>query len=127
KGVLQTVVILSGLTTGNFCTRSPDLQAVEDAMLPGSIICSFANEIVQSPPIAFSNWLVPIVEVGQDDTDAPSGTGIPDRTQEGQRLLDAGVRFFSRGPTWILSQASAARAARGVEVADNHVIEEDVV
>ena len=47
--------------------------------------------------------------------------------QVGKRLLDPGVCFGLVGPAGKLGQPRPGRTAGGIEVADDHVIEQDVV
>ena len=47
--------------------------------------------------------------------------------QERNRLLDTLVCFFLGGPTGKLFQTRAVRTARGVKIADDHVIKEHIV
>ena len=125
--VLQAVVILPVFPPGNLGHRAADIQAVEDAVVPGTVAGALPDEVVEFAPVGRRDRSVPSVEVAQDDAQAPRHARVAGLREERQGFLDAPVRLLPGGPARILRQARPAGTSGGVKVADEHVVEQDVV
>jgi len=95
--------------------------------MPRAVVASFANYGVQAPPVVRSDRIGPAIKVAQNDAHRPKGAGVRDMGQIRDRLLDAAVCFFGARPGGILREPVAAGAAGCVQVADHHVVKQDVV
>src|SRR6185436_6659829 len=124
QGVLQTLIIRSITAPGDFGAGAPDLEPVQNFMVPGPILGALADACFQPLPVAGGDWVMPIVKVREDASDRPEGTGVPNVWQVGEGFDDAGVTFTLVRPPWELRQARSGRTAGGIEVGDDHVIKQ---
>src|SRR6185503_4388100 len=99
--------VLAMAAPGNFSSCAPNVQPVQDRMMPCPIIGPLANDRVQLAPVVRRDCVVPIVEVSQDEAHSPPRTGVLNPRQEWQSLLDSRVCFFKRRPARILSEPGA--------------------
>ena len=51
QGVLEPVVVLARLATGDLGAGAADVQAVEDARAPGAVVGPLADQAVEPPPV----------------------------------------------------------------------------
>ncbi len=125
--VLQPGVVLARAAAGVLGAGAADVQPIEDRMMPGAVVGPLADDLVQPPPVVGRDRLVPIVQVAQNDPHHPGAARVADPRQVGQGLLDPRVGLGLLGPAGILRQPRAAGTAGRVQVADDHVVQEDVV
>ena len=96
-------------------------------MRPKPIISMVANQAVQLSPILHRDRLVPLVELLEDGTQCPSCTRIRDVGQEWDGLSDPRRGLLFRRTVRIFRQPGARGAPGCEQIADNHVIEENLV
>jgi hypothetical protein len=96
-------------------------------MMPGAVTGAFADQPVQLAPIRGGDRFAPAVQFLEDQTDAPKATGILDGRQEGQGLFNPLAGLLRRRFAGILRQARPIGTARRVKIADDHVVEKNVV
>src|SRR6185436_13018062 len=94
QGILKAVVVLPFAASGDFGAGAADIQSIEDGVMPGPILCAFPDHVFQAPPVVRSDRLMPVVEVLENASNAPGGTGIANERQERQGLLDACMGFL---------------------------------
>src|SRR3954465_2620231 len=127
EGVLQTVVVFTFAAAGQLGASTLNIQTVENRMVPRPIICPFANQAIELAPVFIGDFLGPIVELAQNNANAPERAGVANTAQERNGLINALLRFFVAWPLWKLCESRAVGRASGVEIADDHVIKQHIV
>ena len=127
KSVLEPVVVDAGLAAGQLGTGAPDVQAIEDGVMPPSVIGAGPDTIVEPLPIGSGDGFRPLVEVRKNQAEHPHRAGVLDVWEERQRLLDAVMGFGMGWPIRIFGEALALGAARGIEVGHQHMIKEQIM
>src|SRR5215211_5989648 len=95
--------------------------------MPGAIIRAFANDIIQSLPVVRGDRLVPVIQIAQNNSYAPTRAGVLNMRQKRERFANAGVRFFLIWPLRKLREPCTARTTSRIEITDDHVIEQDIM
>src|SRR6266404_2523021 len=79
--VLQPIVVGARFAPRDLGAGPLNVEAIEDAVLPGTVVGALADQTVKPPPVAHRNRLLPAVQVGKDDAHAPERAGVTNMRQ----------------------------------------------
>ncbi len=125
--ILQSFVVRAVPAPSVLGAAPHDLQSIEDPVMPIAIVGPLANHRVQAWPIAGRNRLAPVVEIGQNAPQHTKATRIANARQKRQRFCDPRVGFLSVRPMRELRQSRTTGTTCSVQVADHHVVQQQIV
>ena len=62
-------------------------------MMPGAVVGAFTDEPIQPAPVVHGDWILPAVEIAEDQAHCPKRTCVLDGGQKWQSLFDAFAGF----------------------------------
>ncbi len=125
--VLQPGVVLAAAPPSALGAGAADVQPIENRVPAAAVVGPLAHHCIEPPPVVGRDRLAPTVEVCQYQPQHPRATGVADHGKIRNRPGDALLGLFLGRPAGELRQPSPVGTTGRVEIADDHVVEQDVV
>ncbi len=125
--VLQPAVVLALAAACALGAGAADVEPIENRIPAAAIVGPLADHRVEPPPVVGGDRLPPIVEIFENHPQRPRATGVADHGEIGNRPGDSLLGLLLRRPAGELRQPRPVGAAGGVKIADDHVVEHQVV